>query len=112
MAPLEMIRSATDFARLQQEGRSRSHPLLLLRYRRNDLDRTRYGISTARRIGTAVLRNRIRRRLRSVLRELGPTVSPGWDVLIVVRAAAAGARQADLENALGRLITSSGLRAQ
>lgn len=110
LAPLEMIRSATDFARLQQQGRSRAHPLLLLRYHRNDLDRTRYGLSTARRIGPAVVRNRLRRQLRALLRQLGPDIAVGWDVLIVVRAAAAGARQSDLEAALVKLLAAAGLR--
>jgi ribonuclease P protein component len=105
-----MIRSATDFARLQQEGRSRAHPLLLLRYRRNDLDRTRYGISTARRIGSAVVRNRLRRQLRALLRRCDPDVSGGWDVLIVVRGAAAGVRQPELEAALTQLLAGARLR--
>ena len=49
LAALEMLRSAADFQQIQSQRRSRSHPLLLMRYRRNGLDRTRYGISTGRR---------------------------------------------------------------
>ncbi len=109
MTSLEMIRSPADFAALQRGGRSRAHPLLLLRYRRNDLDSTRYGISTARRIGGAVVRNRLRRQLRAILREVGQRVEPGWDVLIVVRSAAAGVRQLELEAALMRLLAVAGL---
>lgn len=104
-----MIRSATDFARLQQEGRSRANPLLLVRYRRNDLDRTRYGISTTRRIGSAVVRNRLRRRFRTLLRRFDPLLLSGWDVLIVARGAAAGVRQDELENALAQVFASARL---
>ncbi|MDP8905329.1 MAG: ribonuclease P protein component, partial [Chloroflexota bacterium] len=60
MAALDMLRSRLDFAALQSDSRSRTNPLLVLRYRRNGLDRTRYGISTGRRLGGAVVRNRIR----------------------------------------------------
>ncbi len=109
MAALDMLRSVADFKQVQLQSRSRAHPLLLLRYRRNDLDRTRYGISTGRKIGSAVVRNAVRRRLRSVLRELDPLMSRGFDVLIVARAAAATARQSELDAALRQLLRSAGL---
>jgi ribonuclease P protein component len=104
-----MIRSQADFAALQAGSRSRAHPLLVLRYRRNELEPTRYGISTGRRIGSAVVRNRVRRRLRTLLRMLDGRVAGGWDVLIVCRPAAATATQAELGAALERLMTGAGL---
>lgn len=106
---LDMIRSATDFTALQSEGRSRVHPLLVIRYRSNGQEVTRYGISTGRRIGSAVLRNRIRRRLRTVLRDMGDRVEPGWDVLIISRPLAASATQSELRQALERLLRATGL---
>jgi ribonuclease P protein component len=106
---LEMLRSPLDFRAIQSESRSRAHALLLLRYRRNQLELTRYGISTGRRLGPAVVRNRVRRRLRSLLRQLDPDVRRGWDVLLVARPAAAEASQAELGLALEGLLRSSGL---
>ena len=109
MSGLEMLRSTVDFQRINAESRSRAHPTLLMRYRRNELDRPRYGISTGRRVGTAVVRNRVRRRLRTILRRLEGQVEPGWDLLLVARPAAAEASQADLEQALTRMMGSAGL---
>lgn len=106
-----MLRSAVDFQHMQRQSRTRAHPVLLMRYRRNDLERTRYGISTARRLGSAVVRNRIRRRLRTVLTRLNDRVEPGWDILIVARTPAALASQAQLEEVLIKLISSAGLLA-
>lgn len=106
---VEMLRSRLDFRAIQAESRVRSHPLLILRYRRNELERTRYGIATGRRLGSAVVRNTVRRRLKSVLCELNGSVVRGWDVLIVARAPAAGASQAELASALRRLLNASGL---
>ena len=91
MASLDMLRSRIDFAALQTDARSRLDPLLVLRYRRNGLERTRFGISTGRRTGTAVVRNTIRRRLRRVMTDLLAHVTPGWDVLVIARPAAAQA---------------------
>ena len=109
MGSLEMLRSRLDFAALQTDARSRIDPLLVLRYRRNDLDRTRYGISTGRRTGSAVVRNTIRRRLRRLLVVLAGRVAQGWDVLIIARPPAAAASQAQLGEALERLLRQSGI---
>ncbi|HEY7025957.1 MAG TPA: ribonuclease P protein component [Candidatus Limnocylindrales bacterium] len=99
-----MLRSVSDFQQIQSHSRSRSHPLLLMRYRRNGLDRTRYGISTGRKVGSAVVRNGVRRRLRTILRAIEREVEPGYDVLLVARPAAAGVKQADLDVAVRQLM--------
>lgn len=107
----DMLRSAVAFRAIQTDSRSRSHPLLLLRYRGNGLEQTRFGISTGRRLGSAVVRNRQRRRLRSILRDLAPDLQPGWDILLVLRPAAANASQAELASAVGALMRAAGLMA-
>lgn len=112
MSALEMLRSVVDFEHINGQSRSRAHPALLMRYRRNELDRTRYGISTGRRVGTAVVRNRIRRRLRAILRRMGSQVEPGWDILLVARPTAAETTQHDLERALTKMMTSASLLAR
>ena len=111
MSALEMLRSTVDFEGINRGSHSRAHPALLVRYRRNELGRTRYGISTGRRVGSAVVRNRVRRRLRSILRRLESNVQPGWDILIVCRPQTAEMTQADLDSALTRLMGSAGLLA-
>jgi ribonuclease P protein component len=111
MGSLNMLRSRLDFAALQADARSRIDPLLVLRYRRNGLDRTRYGISTGRRTGSAVVRNTIRRRLRRILVGLTDRVAAGWDVLIIARPPAAQASQAQLGAALERLMRQAGIGA-
>lgn len=63
----------------------RSHPLLAARVLRTDLETTRFGMATSRAIGSAVVRNRVRRRIREALRAIGPTIRPGWDVLLIAR---------------------------
>ena len=108
---LDMLRSAVAFRAIQTDSRSRSHPLLLLRYRGNGLEQTRFGISTGRRLGSAVVRNRQRRRLRSILRGLVPELSSGWDILLVLRPGAANASQAELAPAVAGLMRAAGLMA-
>ena len=106
-----MLRSTVAFRAIQTDSRSRSHPLLLLRYRGNGLERTRFGISTSRRLGNAVVRNRQRRRLRTILRGIAPDIASGWDVLLVLRPAAATASQVELRQAVDGLMRACGLLA-
>jgi ribonuclease P protein component len=100
-----MLRSKRDFAALQGASRSRANPLLIVRFRRNDIGRDRFGISTGKRLGGAVVRNRVRRRIRETLRGMDRTTT-GWDVLVVARPASAAASYVELREALERLMGS------
>jgi ribonuclease P protein component len=104
-----MLSRPQDFAALQTDGIVRSHPLLVARCRRTDLELTRFGLSTGRRLGGAVVRNRIRRRLREALRAMAPSFQPGWDVLIIARPALVEADHTALVGALRRLLRRAGV---
>ena len=52
----------------------------------NDAAALRYGITVTRKIGNAVVRNRMKRRLRALLRELLPTLGlPAHDHVLIGR---------------------------
>ena len=106
MARLDMLRSRSDFSALQAGGRSRGHRLVTVRVRPNLLDHDRFGISTSRSVGTAVVRNRVRRRLREILRAT-PVGGSGRDILVVCRPAAATAGYDELRDVIGRLLRTS-----
>jgi ribonuclease P protein component len=106
---LVMLSSPGDFARLAEGGIARSHPLLVGRFVRTDLDQTRFGLATGKRLGGAVVRNHVRRRIREVLRVMAPSFQPGWDVLIIARPAIVGADQDALIGALRRVLRSGGV---
>ena len=106
---LVMLSRPGDFALIGDRGTSRSHPLLTARFLRTDLDVTRFGLSTGRRLGGAVTRNRVRRRLREALRVMAPSFQPGWDVLIIARPAIVSADHDALVGALRRLLARGGV---
>ncbi len=106
---LVMLSRPQDFATLTEQAATRSHPLLTMRFLRTDLDVTRFGLSTGRRLGGAVIRNRVRRRLREALRVMAPSFQPGWDVLIIARPALVEADHDALVEALHRLLTRIGV---
>lgn len=96
-----------QFDAIFQEGRVWANRLLVLRALPNQLDHNRYGFVTSKRLGKAVVRNRVRRRLREGLRSL--PVRRGWDVVVSVRQAAAQADFHELKRAVTDLLAKSSL---
>lgn len=99
-----MLRSRRDFARIQAAGRARADRLMTVRYVPNELGYDRFGISTGRRLGGAVERNRVRRRIRDLLRHSASPTQTGCDILIVARPASVEASFAEIRAAFGRLL--------
>ncbi len=97
-----------DFARVYDHGRSWVNHLLVMRAIPSELDRTRIGFSVSKRVGNAVVRNRVKRMLREAVQSV--TWDPGWDVVIIARSAAATADYRQIGTALEDLCRRSGLR--
>ena len=104
-----MLSRPEDFAALQGEGSVRSHSLYVVRVRRNGLEETRFGLSTGRKLGGAVVRNSVRRRIREALRVMAPSLQPGWDVLIIARPPVIGADFETLAGTLQNLLRRGGV---
>lgn len=88
-------------------GRSWSNQLLVLRARPSGAGPSRVGFPVGRRLGSAVVRNRTRRRLREAIRQL--PLRPGWDLALVARAPAVEADFASLKRAGEDLLRRAGL---
>lgn len=100
------MRSRADFAEARKSGSKTGRPLLSgqLRVRPGIGEPARVGFTVSRAVGSAVIRNRVRRRLRHLVRGYLPVLPDGS--LLVVRAhpRAATARQADLAAELDLVI--------
>ena len=97
----QRLRKTRDFAATRSYGRSYSDNLLVLVARPNKLDVTRFGFSVGRRVGKAVVRNKIKRRLREVARLTA--VDAGWDLVLIARKGASAAGFKTLGNSAARL---------
>jgi ribonuclease P protein component len=109
MPALPMLRRRADFEAIGRRGTARATRLLVLRSLRTDRSESRVGLSTPRTLGGAVQRNRVRRRLRELMRARLERIGPGWDLLLIARPAAGAATHAELGAALDALLAQSGI---
>ncbi len=79
------LQRASEFQRVRRDGKTHAHPLLVVVVAPSGEHLPRVGIAASRAVGTAVRRNRARRRLRAALRPLWPSMRPGYDVVITAR---------------------------
>ena len=98
----QRLRRSPDFQRVYRGGRSWAHPLLALHVLAQPSGQ-RLGISASKKVGKAGQRNRVRRRVREVLRARLSAWKHGFYAVVVVRAAAAEAPYAALEGAVEEL---------
>ncbi|MBV9544428.1 MAG: ribonuclease P protein component [Chloroflexi bacterium] len=104
------LRRAAEFRGVREVGgRGWSTPLLVMYVAPNDLGLVRYGITVSGRVGKAVVRNRVRRRLREAMRMRLRHLLSGRDVVLVARPAAAEATWSQLCAALDSLLRRGGM---
>jgi ribonuclease P protein component len=83
---------ASEFQRLRREGQSYHGKFMVLSVLKDlPSPEVRVGLITSRRVGGAVVRNRVRRRLREIVRAARPQILAGTWLTVVARQAAAKA---------------------
>ena len=80
-----MLNKNHEFRRLYNKGKSAASQSVVVYCRRNRRLDNRLGITVSTKIGGAVQRNLIRRRLKEIYRLNEEKLSPGYDIVIVAR---------------------------
>ena len=105
----QTMKRASEFAMVRAQGSSAAGRFLVLStlaYTGEGADarESRFGIITTRRLGHAVVRNLLRRRVREILRTHGEPMALGHYVVIIPRHTAATATYQELEKDFQRLL--------
>lgn len=80
---VEHLRRNSQYTRVYSEGRALVNYLLVMKFLANQSEITRFGFSVSKRVGKAVVRNRIKRLLREITRSM--QVKGGWDIVFIAR---------------------------
>jgi ribonuclease P protein component len=99
----------SSFRRVWSEGLSVSISFLLLLYLPNSLEISRFGVAAGKSLGSAVLRNRAKRRIRACFQEISPKVKTGWDILVVARRQVIRVDYLELNSSMTKLFAKADL---
>lgn len=91
------LKSSRTFRWLYRRGKSVVTPYFVVYAQKNKTGRSRLGVSASVKVGNAVKRNRIRRRLRELYRIHETELKPGYDIILVARTRGLFAKFSKLE---------------
>lgn len=103
------VRENSRFREVRRLGEAFSDRLLVMCALPNHLPYSRFGFSVSKRIGNAVTRNRIKRRLREAIRLRMDTIKPGWDLVFIARQPIRDADYHQMDAACSRLLDQAHL---
>lgn len=97
----QRLTQKSQYATVFSQGKSWANELLIIKALPNGLGWSRFGYSVSKRVGKAVIRNRVKRLLRECAR-LTP-YKPGWDIVFIARSAISEANYYQLKRAVEEL---------
>lgn len=98
-----------DFHRAYRRGKCVVRPQLVLYVVKNRARCTRVGITTTKKVGNAVVRNRCRRVIRAALAQVWPANAGAVDLIFVARGATAGLKSTQLAPVMAAMLQSAGV---
>lgn len=110
LPPQMRLKRHADFVEVAQQAKGRANGLVIVRSTPNSLASSRFGFAVSKRVGGAVIRNRVKRRLQETARQL--SVQPGFDVVLIARPAAADSSFARLAVAVRDAFSRAGMLKQ
>lgn len=98
------VKENYEFRRIYRKGKSAVSPQLVIFCQRNRRGHSRLGVSVSTKLGCAVVRNRVRRRIREIYRLNKAKMLPGYDLIVVARVRAVETDYQKLDRTYLRLL--------
>ena len=106
------IKQNYEFRRVYNAGKSGATGLIAVYCKRGRPGVSRLGVTVGTKVGKAVIRNKVRRRLKEIYRLHEPELRRGFDIVIVARVKSRGATYRQLEKDFLRLADKLDLRVK
>lgn len=98
------LRKNMEFKRVYSGGKNYWNRNLILYVRKNGLPNSRIGITITKKIGNAVVRNRIRRRIKEIYRLKLGNIKNGYDLILIPKKNVIDISYKDLESAMIHIV--------
>ncbi|THF73495.1 ribonuclease P protein component [Cohnella fermenti] len=104
------LRNREDFNRIYRHGQSFANSQFVVYWRRwSETERFRLGISASSKLGGAVVRNGLRRRIKEIVRLNAGKLNDGLDLILIVRKPALGLSYQEMERSVLHVLRKAGL---
>lgn len=103
------LRKNMEFKKVYKSGKNYWNRNLILFIKKNGDKNTRIGISITKKIGNAVVRNKLKRRIKSINEDYITSIKSGYDIVIIPKKNAVELTFKDLESAVKHIYKISGL---
>ena len=109
MSEIITLKDNRDFRRIYNRGKSFASPLLVTYVLRNRRGEVRIGITTGKKIGKAVMRNRSRRIIKEAFRAVQPDIKQGYDFVFVARTRTTMVKTGDILQTMKKELKDAGV---
>ncbi len=110
MGDKQKLRKNSEFSAVYERGKTWAGEFVILKTLPNSLEWNRYGFVAGKRLGKAVVRNRVKRLLREVARSI--LTKSGWDMVLIARRPAAAANYHELKASVAGLLRRARILAE
>lgn len=104
-----IIKKNDEYKKIYNKKNSISDYYLVLFICKNNTKYNRYGFTTAKKIKKAVTRNKIRRRLKDIVRKNKANIKTGYDIILMARLNSINASYKDLEKSYIKILKKKNL---
>jgi len=103
-----IIKKSYEYTQIINNAKHISNNYFSIYYKEKELDKNRYGISVPKKIGNAVVRNKIKRQIKSIIDNNKKSIQNTLDYVIIVRKGLLDLKYKNIEEALLNLMKKIG----
>ena len=105
MSVLTILKKNKDYRKVYNRGKSVADRQMVLYFLKNNEELCRFGFTVSKKVGNAVIRNRIRRLFREACRLNAQKFPWGFDFVLLARRQSVGLKYQQVEDSLLKLLT-------
>lgn len=105
MKKYEVVKTHEEFSSIIQNGEGLKNKYYNIYIRKNNLNISRFGIAVGKKLGNAVFRNKLKRRMRNILTNQKKEFQKGYDYIIIMKEKTKEATFTELEEKLLELLS-------